>query len=94
MSILGGIQNLEGTERFQKRREKSTIILVMIVVIFLICNSYRLVVKLYLACNSQVIHLVFTYQSPYIPSTFIHIKRTIVKYYSFNPMGHQSLVTL
>ena len=60
MSLLGGIQNLEGTERFQKRREKSTIILVMIVVIFLICNSYRLVVKLYLACNSQVIHLVFT----------------------------------
>ena len=60
MAILGGIQNLEGTERFQKRREKSTIILVMIVVIFLICNSYRLVVKLYLACNSQVIHLVFT----------------------------------
>jgi len=50
-----GIQNLEGTERFQKRREKSTIILVMIVVIFLICNSYRLVVKLYLACNSQMI---------------------------------------
>ena len=49
--------NADGAERFQKRREKSTLILVMIVLIFLICNMYRLSVKLYMVLNPQVLYI-------------------------------------
>jgi hypothetical protein len=36
-----------GTFHFRKRREKSTVILVAIVFLFMVCHSYRLALKIY-----------------------------------------------
>ena len=45
--VSSGAPSTSGTLQFRKKQEKSTGILISIVVLFLICHSYRLFLKIY-----------------------------------------------